>query len=557
MVSNTSANVSPLSPTQSQSSSSRWILGVWKDLLLFTLTPLLIVPLVVMLQSRWVQVDVLTISLVVAGFGGLGHHLPGMIRAYGDRDLFQRFRWRFILAPIFLLAVCIPLSEYHLNAMYIILSIWGCWHALMQVYGFVRIYDVKVGSVASITAMWDWLMCLSWFSTAQVVSNGKMARMLEYFYNSGGPLIPPTWVHGFRLLSVCASIVILLGFSVNYLFQVRKGPSPNPVKLLMLATGIGFWWFAMVYVENIILGIALFEIFHDIQYLAIVWLYNCRRVDKSPEIGPFMRFLFRRGPGLLSLYIGLVFAYGLIAIVFRDVPHDGFKQLILGLIWASTVLHFYFDGFIWKVRDKSTRQGLGLVDNQAGVDNSSSKIARAEFLHLLKWSPLVVILIWLSSAELIGSSVPGQKYAAREWSAETQLERVKNIAESVPGDMRAQRRAAITMANVEDSEKAVLFLKQILKDRPKFAQGYQLLGEIHQLRGQLNEAKACYLQALAVARSKEDLTIANHRLGEVYRAQNQISLAKLKFQAALKVDPTFEGSIQALQQLESAGIQSQ
>jgi len=36
----------------------------------------------------------------------MGHHLPGMIRAYGDRALFQRFKYRFIFAPIFLVVVC-------------------------------------------------------------------------------------------------------------------------------------------------------------------------------------------------------------------------------------------------------------------------------------------------------------------------------------------------------------------------------------------------------------------------------------------------------------------
>jgi hypothetical protein len=40
----------------------------------------------------------------------MGHHLPGMIRAYGDRALFERFKWRFILAPLFLLAVCVAFS---------------------------------------------------------------------------------------------------------------------------------------------------------------------------------------------------------------------------------------------------------------------------------------------------------------------------------------------------------------------------------------------------------------------------------------------------------------
>ena len=103
---------------------------------------------------------------------------------------------------------------------------------------------------------------------------------------------------------------VLIGFLGNHILQTYRArtqnrPAPNSIKLLLLANGIGFWWFAMVFVENAILGVALFEIFHDVQYLAIVWLYNCRRVKASPDLGAFMKFLFRRGPGMLLVYVVL------------------------------------------------------------------------------------------------------------------------------------------------------------------------------------------------------------------------------------------------------------
>src|SRR5205085_645248 len=81
-----------------------WILNSWRDLILYVGTPLLIIPLFAVAQARWSAQE---IYIFVAAFGALGHHLPGMIRAYGDRALFERFRWRFIIAPVFLLAVCV------------------------------------------------------------------------------------------------------------------------------------------------------------------------------------------------------------------------------------------------------------------------------------------------------------------------------------------------------------------------------------------------------------------------------------------------------------------
>src|SRR5437660_8957955 len=90
-------------PAASARKPSLWILDSWRDLVLYVCTPLLIVPIFVAAQTRWSAED---IYLFVAAFGAMGHHLPGMIRAYGDRALFQRFKWRFIFAPIFLIVIC-------------------------------------------------------------------------------------------------------------------------------------------------------------------------------------------------------------------------------------------------------------------------------------------------------------------------------------------------------------------------------------------------------------------------------------------------------------------
>jgi hypothetical protein len=75
-----------------------WILNSWRDLILYVGTPLFLLPMFLLAQARWNAQD---IYIFVAAFGAMGHHLPGMIRAYGDRALFQRFRWRFIFASLF------------------------------------------------------------------------------------------------------------------------------------------------------------------------------------------------------------------------------------------------------------------------------------------------------------------------------------------------------------------------------------------------------------------------------------------------------------------------
>ena len=157
----------------------------------------------------------------------------------------------------------------------------------------------------------------------------------------------------------------------------------------MLVTSIAFWWYCNNLVSNILVGIALFEVFHDVQYLSLVWIYNRNRVEKDSNIGGFMRFVFRRSGSLVGLYVGLVFAYGSVSFINAHIGMDTVKRILTGVVTASTLLHFYYDGFIWKVRERSTRQSLGLAGGTADV--SLGGMLPSWAWHGLKWVGVFVV----------------------------------------------------------------------------------------------------------------------------------------------------------------------
>ena len=111
-----------------------------------------------------------------------------------------------------------------------------------------------------------------------------------------------------------AAIFVSVLFAAHFVRTWIAGSRPNPVKLGLLVTSIAFWWYCNNLVSNILVGIALFEVFHDVQYLSLVWIYNRNRVEKDSNIGGFMRFVFRRSGSLVGLYVGLVFAYGSVSL---------------------------------------------------------------------------------------------------------------------------------------------------------------------------------------------------------------------------------------------------
>jgi Tfp pilus assembly protein PilF len=105
-----------------------------------------------------------------------------------------------------------------------------------------------------------------------------------------------------------------------------------------------------------------------------------------------MRFVFRRSGSLIGLYVGLVFAYGSLSYFNAHLGIETVKRILTGVVTASTLLHFYYDGFIWKVRERSTRQSLGLAGGTADPAPAGlGGILPSWAWHGLKWVAVFVV----------------------------------------------------------------------------------------------------------------------------------------------------------------------
>ncbi len=455
-----------------------WILNSWRDLILYVGTPLFLLPMFLLAQGRWSAQD---IYIFVAAFGAMGHHLPGMIRAYGDRALFRRFRWRFIFAPIFLLSVCVAFYWWDLKGIILIVFFWGVWHGMMQTYGFCRIYDAKTGSFAALTRRLDFATCATWFAAAVLLSPQRMTDTLEMYYASGGPFISPWLLHGAQQVILAIAIAVGVLFLFNFSRMWADGKRPNPVKLALLSTTIAFWWYCNNGITNILAGIALFEVYHDVQYLSLVWIYNRSRVEKDSSIAGFMRFVFRRSGSLIGLYIGLIFAYGSLAFFTAHLELETVKRVLTGVVAASGLLHFYYDGFIWKVRDRSTRENLGL--DAGSVSAPSREFLPSWALHGLKWVGVFVVplaALWIGQAL---SKTPEVEQAA--W-----------IASDLPNGARAHWKYGFALHKAERLDEAAEQYRVALRLNPKEKEVHYHLGQVLLAQSHLDEARSELEEAL-------------------------------------------------------------
>lgn len=501
-----------------------WILGPKRDLIFFILTPLLIIPLALALKD---QIPLSTLGLYVLGLGGFGHHLPGFIRAYSDPDLFRRYRLRFTLIPALLLFVCGLYSFLDLNALTCATVAWGTWHGAMQINGFMRIYDSKVNSFRPMTARLDWLMCLAWFGLAILHSPAKQFSLVAQFYASGGFLIPPQAFAMFRQFWDTATVLVTLAFLANAFRQWKSGAPPSPLKFLTLVSSFAFWWYCVVTLNNLLLGVILWEIFHDVQYDVLVWLFQRKRVEKNLNTSRVEKFLFSPGWTRIVFYAVLILGYGVIGVVssFGDINmpekfmlQSGASQWLIRITVASALLHFYYDGFIWRIREKSIRQGLDVQEGKAKtLDAPRMSFAR----HGWKWIFFVVPVAYLGISQYRG------------WSADMESQML-NLTRTIPGSWMPHFLSGTYYSERAQPDSAEVQYRLAVKYKPDFAIGYFFLGDLLARAGRFPEAVENYSKSVSL---DSNLLESRSNLGTLYLKLNQPLAASEQFKAALRMQP--------------------
>jgi len=403
----------------------------------------------------------------------------------------------------------------------------------------------------------------------------------------GGPFIPPS------VVQLGQGLILLLAVAVSGLFVAHfcrlwiTGKRPNPVKVALLITSIAFWWYCNNLVANILVGIALFEVFHDVQYLSLVWIYNRSRVEKDSNIGGFMRFVFRRSGSLMGLYVGLVLAYGSVSYINAHIGMDTIKRILTGVVTASTLLHFYYDGFIWKVRERSTRQSLGLAGGTADV--MLGGVFPSWAWHGLKWVGVFVLplgALWFWQIHLAIPEVQRQAWVVadvpigarphfeygsalqKEGRLEEAVEQYKIGLQFNPKDAKAHTSLAVALTGQAKFDAAVPHMETALRLEPNnpdfhlvYATLLQRIGHndeaaLHfetaiRLKPDSVEAHYSYAAFLAgfgnndeyiselrrVLQLRPDYPYAELRLADALFANGNLKEAEGHYLAALRADP--------------------
>jgi hypothetical protein len=290
-----------------------------------------------------------SIQSSVLTYMALGHHVPTFLRAYGDADEFRRNRFRLIAIPLCILPAVwlMYLLDSRLLAM---IFLWDQYHFVRQQYGFMRIYDAKVGNIPTSANNLDQWLCFSWFIAILAFSDFYAFGYTHSFFEFG--LTLPDWTGVMlRRGSLAVAGVVSILYLGNLLRSLAYGEPIALLKLCITLTTYGSWAYAYAVLSDPLTSYTISALFHCLQYDALAWVYS-RKKAVANEGGGFFRAV--HAPGRLWLYVTAILAYP----VFSQLVGVVSPAAIYVVNLATGAVHYYFDSFIWRVRRTQFREHL-------------------------------------------------------------------------------------------------------------------------------------------------------------------------------------------------------
>ena len=386
--------------TASKHTAQNWIVGPLQDALLIIGTPILVLAAALFAFATLDPLAATSLIVTVHIVFTVAHHLPTFVRIYGDVDLLRRYRWPLLLGPVVPLVFSAFVLAY-LNAhdypldyflyVYLFLALWDPWHFLRQHYGFMRLYDRPNAAPRALAGRMDWWLCASWFVYIMLASGSWLAGFLEDLQTSvhfpALAWVHLEWISAATTLMRDVAVLTTIAY-VGYILWCRsKGYFISTAKLLLFAITFGALYFAytpnaavlhLVPEWSFKVGFAAIGIVHVTQYFAVVWRYNrglAAHTGRARQ-GWFERVHRRGGAWLVLAYVVAGWLYG--EAITTPRANHWLMSVLLAVGFTSTLLHYYFDGFIWKVRHQENHEGLGFTrtDSRAPTVSWWSKAQR-------------------------------------------------------------------------------------------------------------------------------------------------------------------------------------
>ena len=255
------------------------------------------------------------------------------------------------------------------NTVAIFAGAWNIWHIYMQKYGILRMYAVKSGVVERLPGALDRLLVFCWLPLYLAWLAPTYRELVRVYFRRGNHVLPEIIRFFDNIAPVAVPIAVLIVIGSLYLWvrnEIRVTGLRNRPRLVM-AAGTTFMAAAFVVVDPVKAYLA-YAFTHAIEYMVFVWAYQRKRYQNqlphNPPLGrvlgrPLLAYAtFTLGLGATFLYFKY---YGRFIVPDAATPKAfGMRTSTIIVYWSvyQSMVHFYWDGFMWKMRLASLRAHL-------------------------------------------------------------------------------------------------------------------------------------------------------------------------------------------------------
>ncbi len=392
-----------------------------------------------------------------------------------------------------------------------VLILVAAWHAVRRLLTLARHLADREEPSSGGAAMLEWAVCVLWIGAAVLFSAQRIDVLLFAAYRAGMPLIPATWIQGLQLLWGLTLAAVTSVFLIHYLWQRVHGVGEGAFKLALFATSFAMWWYAMMGVDDIMLGLLLFEIFHLVQGLAIVW-----RLGAAGGQAPGgVTALYGRTVFWFFVYLVVFSAYG-IALTMGRIPPEGFDaahtavRVLLAIAAAALVIQYLFD-------DRFFLQLKQMLP--AGVAGEPAVGLAPQLGNAMMWGGALLVAGWLAMGERAAEEMPIEVY--------------DNVVSAIPGSWKAHAGFARALLKQGQLPVALEELTESAKLNPDVVPVRIELGRALRALDRIDEAAEEFRRAIVL---NPESWIAHRELGKTLFSQGKVEegFARLKYTLELR-----------------------
>jgi hypothetical protein len=298
----------------------------------------------VVVRGQTLPLDGLLINALIHA-----HLVAVALRSHMNGGVFRRHWARFVIVPIVLWAA-LRTWLWLAVASLVVATFWDVWHSGAQTFGLARIYDRNAGNPPDAGRLLDfWLNQLLY--AGPIVAGASMIDhfdSFEHFELVGADRLArvPAWMletHSYWTAGLLAfGAVFVGGYVLSYARLARRGHKVSWLKVWLLAsTGLCsvFTWGTNPWGQAFL----IMNLFHAVQYLALVWHTEGRRLLRASGLS---RWRVGSLAGF-ALFVTAVGAYGVGATLV-----DVSQRNVWALTMVVSLMHFWYDGFLWSVGRK-------------------------------------------------------------------------------------------------------------------------------------------------------------------------------------------------------------